>query len=131
MQLSVTARSRVDPELRSYAVQKLEKLERHDGRIHVARAVLDEDEHRVPHASAEVFVHLHHTRLAARCEGDTLREAIDRVADKMDRQILRQKERLKEHKGHTPAGSEPSPAAPRHLAADATVLESPRPADAD
>jgi putative sigma-54 modulation protein len=133
MHLTVTARSRVDPELRSYAVQKLQRLERHDGRIHMARAVLEEDEHRVPRASVEVFVHLHHTRLMAHSAGDSLREAIDRVADKIDRQILTQKERVKQHKGHAAAGSTPDAPAPRHVAGRAglAVAEPVEPVAAD
>jgi putative sigma-54 modulation protein len=132
MNLTVTARSRLDPSLRTYAVQKLERLERHEGRIHMARAVLEEDDRRVPKASAEVFVHLHHTRLMARCDGDTLREAIDKVADKIDRQILRQKERVKEHKGHAAAGSDPLAPSPRHvLGTEAVAAAAPAPVAAD
>jgi putative sigma-54 modulation protein len=132
MNLTVTARSRLDPSLRTYAVQKLERLERHEGRIHMARAVLEEDDRRVPKASAEVFVHLHHTRLMARCDGDTLREAIDKVADKIDRQILRQKERVKEHKGHAAAGSDPLAPSPRHvLGTEAVAATAPAPVAAD
>src|SRR5258708_21012500 len=104
MRLTVTARTRIDPAMRAYAVEKLERLERHDGKIHEARAVLEEDDRRVPRASAEVFVHLHHTQVKARCDGATMREAIDRVADKIDRQILSHKERVKQHNGHAPAG---------------------------
>ena len=128
MRLTVTGRTRLDPALRTYAVEKLERLERHDGRIHEARAVLEEDDRRVPRASAEVFIHLHHTQLKARCDGPTLREAIDRVTDKIDRQILNHKERVKEHKGHAAAGSDPSLPLPRHVdggaaAAAAAVAE--------
>jgi putative sigma-54 modulation protein len=117
MHLTVTARTRLDPAMRTYAVEKLEKLERHDGRIHEARAVLVEDDRRVPRASVEVFVHLRHTNLTARCEGPTLREAIDKVVDKIDRQIVRQKEKVTEHKGRPAAGSDPLAPAPRHVEA--------------
>jgi len=115
MRLTVTARTRIDPAMRTYAVEKLERLDRHDGRIHAARAVLEEDDRRVPRASAEVFVHLHHTQVKARCDGATMREAIDKVADKIDRQILSHKERVKEHKGHAAAGSDPLAPSPRHV----------------
>jgi len=124
MNLTVTARTRLDPTLRTYAVEKLERLERHDGRIHEARVVLEDDERRVPRASAEVFVHLHHTKLVARCDATSLREAIDKVADKMDRQIVRQKEKVKEHKGKAAAGSDPLAPAPRHVG-NGTPLSAP------
>lgn len=121
MRLTVTARTHLDPVLRTYAVEKLERLERHDGRIHEARAVLEEDDRRVPRASAEVFVHLHHRQVKARCDGPTLREAIDKVMDKVDRQIVSHKERIKEHKGKPAAGSDPLAPAPRHVTATATL----------
>ncbi|HXA28385.1 MAG TPA: ribosome-associated translation inhibitor RaiA [Candidatus Angelobacter sp.] len=113
MRLSVTARTDLDPALRSYAVEKLARLERHDPAIQEARAVLEDDFRHVPRASAEVFVHLHHQQLVARCDGTTVQEAVDRVLDKIDRQIVRRKERLKEHKGRAAAGSDPLAPGPR------------------
>ena len=132
MRLTVTARSRLDPTLRTYAVEKLAKLERHDGSIHEARAVLDDDERRVPRASAEIFVHLRHEQLIARCDGSTVQEAVDRVVDKIDRQIVRRKEKVKEHKGRPAAGSDPLAPGPRHVVpAGATALAPPAPEVAD
>jgi putative sigma-54 modulation protein len=132
MRLTVTARSRLDPALRTYAVEKLARLERHDGSIHEARAVLEEDERRVPRASAEVFVHLRHEQLIARCDASSVQEAVDRVFDKIDRQIVRRKERVKEHKGRAAAGSDPAAPGPRHVvAAPAALLAPPTPEMAD
>ncbi len=134
MRLTVTARSRLDPALRTYAVEKLARLERHDGSIHEARAVLEEDERRVPRASAEIFVHLRHEQLIARCDGSTIQEAVDRVVDKIDRQIVRRKEKVKEHKGRAAAGSDPLAPGPRHVApagTGAALLAPPTPAVAD
>jgi len=131
MRLTVTARTRLDPALRSYAVEKLARLERHDGSIHEARAVLEEDERRVPRASAEVFVHLRHEQLIARCEAATVQEAVDRVLDKMDRQIVRRKERLKEHKGRPAAGSDPLAPGPRHVEPAGTAAATAEPEVAD
>jgi putative sigma-54 modulation protein len=113
MRLTVTARTRMEPALRTYCVDKLSKLERHDGSIHEARAVLEEDDRRVPRASAEVFVHIRHQQIMARCEGVTMQEAIDKVVDKIDRQIVRRKEKVKEHKGKPAAGSDPAAPGPR------------------
>jgi ribosomal subunit interface protein len=115
MRVTVTARNRLDPSLRTYASDKLGKLERHDGSLHEARIVLEEDDRRVPRASAEVVVHLRHGQLIARCEGSTLQEAIDLVVDKIHRQILRRKEKVKEHKGKAAAGSDPLAPSPRHV----------------
>jgi ribosomal subunit interface protein len=115
MRLTVTARTPLDPALRDYAVEKLARLERHDGAIHEARAVLEEDDRRVPRASAEVVVHLRHEHLVARCGGVSVQEAVDKVIDKIDAQILRRKDRLKEHKGKPAAGSDPLAPGPRHV----------------
>ena len=115
MRLTVTARSRLDPDLRTYAVEKLTKLERLNGRIHEVRVVLEDDDRRIPRASAEVFVHLRHTQVIARCDGVSLREAIDKVADKVDRQVLRLKDKITDHKGRPAAGSDPHMPAPRHV----------------
>lgn len=122
MRLTVTTRTRMDPALRSYCVEKLAKLERHDGSIHEARATLEEDDRRVPRASAEVFVHLRHQQITARCEGVTVQEAIDRVVDKIHRQIVRRKEKVKEHKGKPAAGSDPAAPGPRGVAPATTTL---------
>lgn len=130
MHLTVTARTRLDPALRTYAVEKLARLERHDGSIHEARAVLEDDERRVPRASAEIFVHLRHEQLIARCDAGSVQEAVDKVFDKIDRQILRRKEKVKEHKGRAAAGSDPLAPGPRHVApaaGTATVLAPPAP----
>jgi ribosomal subunit interface protein len=135
MRLTVTARTRLDPALRTYAVEKLARLERHDGSIHEARAVLEEDERRVPRASAEVFVHIRHEQLIARCDATTVQEAVDLVFDQIDRQIHRRKERLKEHKGRPAAGSDPLAPGPRGVAATAgsaaTLAAPPQPVAAD
>ncbi|HEV7677710.1 MAG TPA: ribosome-associated translation inhibitor RaiA [Candidatus Dormibacteraeota bacterium] len=125
----------MDPALRTYAVEKLGKLERHGEGIHEARVVLEDDERRVPRANAEVVLHMRHTQLVARCDGSTLQEAIDGVVDKMDRQIVRQKERIKEHKGRAAAGSDPLAPSPRHVdrtpdgGAGSASAETPEPAD--
>jgi putative sigma-54 modulation protein len=133
MRLTVTARTRLDPALRTYAVDKLSRLDRHDDSIHEARAVLEDDDRRVPRASAEVFVHLRHEQLMARCDGTTVQEAVDRVLDKIDRQIVRRKEKVKEHKGKPAAGSDPLAPGPRHVvpAAAAALVAAAEPEVAD
>jgi putative sigma-54 modulation protein len=118
----------MDPALRSYCVDKLSKLDRHDGSIHEVRAVLEEDDRRVPRASAEVFVHLAHQQLVARCGGVSVQEAIDGVVDKIDRQVVRRKDKVKEHKGKPAAGSDPAAPGPRGVTRStggATLLAAP------
>jgi putative sigma-54 modulation protein len=125
----------MEPALRTYCVDKLSKLERRDGDIHEARAVLEEDDRRVPRASAEVFVHIRHQQLMARCEGVSMQEAIDKVVDKIDRQIVRRKEKVKEHKGRPAAGSDPAAPGPRGVTSSGSAtpprITPPEPVAAD
>lgn len=62
------------------------------------RLLLSVEDNHVPANNAELIVHAHHKRLVARTTGQTLHEAIDLVMDKMDRQVVRQKEKITDHK---------------------------------
>ena len=106
MRLTVAGRQRLEPEVRAYAEEKLRRLERH-AHLHDVSLMLDHDSKRVPEAFAEVVVHLHHQRLAAKVDGTSLREAIDRVIDKADEQIRRRRERITDHKGRVGADAVP------------------------
>lgn len=125
MNVNITARQRVPAEVREYAEEKLGRLARH-ANLHDISVVLDHEPRRGTDASAEIVVHLHHTRLAAKAQAATLHEAIDRALDKADEQIRRKRERVTEHKGQVGADAMPpqpaSPARARH-GGDGTVLE--------
>jgi putative sigma-54 modulation protein len=114
MLVAVSSRGRIDPQVRSYAEAKLARIERHAVALHEVRLQLEEDAGCSPPCSAEAVAHLQHTRLAARSQATTMREAIDRVVDKLSRQIERRKERVVEHKGHAGAHSTPEEPGPRH-----------------
>lgn len=102
MRVSITTRHPVSSAVREYAEQKLRRLERHAS-LHDIAMVIDHDAHRLPPATAEVIVHIHHVRLTARVDGTTVQEAIDRVIDRVDRQVLRRKERVTIRKGRVGA----------------------------
>jgi len=99
MSATVTARRPLAPPLIEYAERKLQRLERHAS-LHDVSLIIDHDVNRIPPCATEVIVHIHHTRLAVKAEGTTVQEAIDRVIDKADRQVLRRKEKVTEHRGH-------------------------------
>lgn len=103
MRVTITARQRLAPALRAYAEEKLQRLGRHVS-LHEVAMVIDHDERRVPPTSIEVISSLHHARLAAKVQADTVREAIDKVVDRADRQVLRRKDRVTDRKGRTGAG---------------------------
>lgn len=108
VRVTFVARHPVPDDLRDYAEDKLQRLSRH-GSVLEASLTVDHDQHRTPPVSAELIVHLRHVRLSSHVQGTTLREAIDRVTDRADRQVLRRKERVKEHKGKVGAdGVDPS-----------------------
>jgi ribosomal subunit interface protein len=106
MRVSIVTGKHVPPGTREYAQQKLRRLERHanldDVDLTVERAAA-----LLPAASAEIVLHLHHTRLVARCEAAGVQEAIDGVIDKADEQVRRLHDRTTDRKGRTGADAEP------------------------
>ncbi len=89
--------------LRAYAEQKIRRLDRHFDRIHDVRLELDHAGKRSaePAKTAELRVHVDGSILKGRVTAKELREALDLVVDKVDEQLRRRKERIKEHKGPT------------------------------
>lgn len=115
LRTTVVARCRLERGLRAHAQAKLQGLERHSPRLLEARLTLEEDGARTPVFSAEVVAHLGHAQLAARVDAATQREAIDRVIERVDRRLLRRKDRVTEHKGHPHVGSDPAHPRPRGI----------------
>ena len=95
MQLNVTGRHlAVTEALESYARVKLERLERHFDHvtsIHVVLSV-EKERHR-----AEATVHVTGRELFADAVEGEMYAAIDVLADKLDRQIRRYKEKTTDH----------------------------------
>lgn len=109
MQLNVTGRHLdVTDALESYARTKLKRLERHFDHvtsIHVVLSV-EKERHR-----AEATVHVTGRELFADAVEEEMYAAIDGLADKLDRQIKRHKEKTTDH--HRSSGglkSNPPPA---------------------
>lgn len=96
MQAQITARHfEANPELREYAVDKLNKLERvYDG-ITEARVVLSEDGGPAAGKSAEIIVHVYQRTLSANSQGASHEDAIDRCVKALRRQIKKYKARLR------------------------------------
>ena len=95
MQLSVTARNlEITPALRAYAEEKLSRLTRYLENIVALHVVLSVNKHR---QTAEVTLRVRDLTIRAEEEGDDLYSSIDLVAEKLERQILRYKERILAH----------------------------------
>tara|TARA_B100000686_G_C16111976_1_gene628348 strand:- start:81 stop:386 length:306 start_codon:yes stop_codon:yes gene_type:complete len=92
MQLSITGHHlTVTEPLRDYVTEKLQKLERHYDHITNTRVVLSIEklQHR-----AEATIHISGAELFAESDCDDLYAAIDKLTDRLDRQILKHKEKL-------------------------------------
>jgi len=85
----------VTDSLRSYVESKLDKLERHFDRITNMQVILSVEKQR---QKAESTIRISGGELFAESESDDLYTAIDMLADKLDRQLIKQKEKMKDHK---------------------------------
>ncbi len=95
MQFSVTARNlEITPALRAYAEEKLSRLTRYLEHIVTLHVVLSVNKHR---QIAEVTLRVRDLTIRAEEEGNDLYSSIDLVAEKLERQILRYKERILAH----------------------------------
>ncbi len=94
MQLSISGHHiDVTDALKSYVTEKLQKLERHFDHITNVHVVLRVEKLR---QRAEATIHISGAEVFAESEGDDLYAAIDKLADKLDRQILKHKEKLED-----------------------------------
>ena len=98
MQINVSGHHiEVTDALRSYVESKLDRLERHFDRITQVDVILSVEKTR---QKAEATIRLAGGEIYAESESEDLYAAIDTLADKLDRQIIKQKEKAKHHKHH-------------------------------
>ena len=84
----------VTPALKDYVSNKLKRLERHFDHVTNTRVVLSVEKTR---QKAEATVHVSGGSLHAEAVEGDMYAAIDMLADKLDRQIKRHKEKLTDH----------------------------------
>lgn len=122
MQLEITGRHiEITPALRDFAEEKLSKLERLlDGPVEI-HVVLGIQRHR---HSAEVQVKSRTTVLSGRQVTGDLYASIGEVADKLERQALKHKEKLHDHK-HRHGPRDPQSAAAIEANANRTNEQAP------
>jgi putative sigma-54 modulation protein len=96
------------PTLRTYAEGKVRRLDRHYDRILDARLELDLAARKSldPPKVAELLIHVHGAMVKGKATAQRMQEAVDLVVDKVDEQLRRRKERIKDHKA-LPAGGKP------------------------
>lgn len=80
----------VTDSLRNYVTTKLQRIERHNERITNVHVVLSVEKLR---QKAEATLHVSGGEMHADAEAEDLYAAIDALADKLDRQIIKHKEK--------------------------------------
>ena len=96
MNLSVSGHHlEVTPALRSYVASKLERVKRHFDHVIDAHVILTVEKLK---QKAEVTLHVRGKDLHCESEQEDLYAAIDLLADKLDRQVLRYKDKMSTEK---------------------------------
>ncbi|CAG9206296.1 MULTISPECIES: ribosome hibernation-promoting factor, HPF/YfiA family [Paraburkholderia] len=101
----------VTPALREYVITKLDRVLRHFDQVIDGNVVLSVDNHKEKDKRQKVEVNLHlkgKDIFVESCNGD-MYAAIDLVVDKLDRQVVRHKDRVQ---GHAHEALKHQPAAP-------------------
>ncbi len=82
------------PAIKDYVNAKLDRLEKHHDRITSTNVILSVDKLR---QKAEASVHVSGKDFFADSESEDLYAAIDMLADKLDRQLIKHKEKMRNH----------------------------------
>ncbi|MEH6635574.1 MAG: ribosome-associated translation inhibitor RaiA [Halioglobus sp.] len=95
MQLNVTGHHlEVTTPLKEYVASKFERLQRHYDQITTTNVILTVDK---MVQKAEATVHIAGADLFAHAESEDMYAAIDAMTDKLDRQLIKHKQK---HRGH-------------------------------
>ena len=95
MQINLTAHHvEITDSLRNYVDTKFSKLERHFDHISNVHVILNVEK---LNQKAEATMHLSGAEVFASSENTDMYAAIDSMVDKLDRQVIKHKEKLKKH----------------------------------
>ncbi|MFA6303906.1 MAG: ribosome-associated translation inhibitor RaiA [Legionella sp.] len=98
MQINITGhRIDVTPALRAFTEEKFDRLERHFDHITSIHVTFDVEKLR---QIAEATVLIAKGEVHASSESDDLYAAIDVLVDKLNRQLMKHKEKILEHRNH-------------------------------
>ncbi len=96
MQISFTGHNvEVTSALREFTEEKFNKLERHFDKITSIHVVFDIEKLT---QIAEASVQIARAELHARAESEDMYSAIDALIDKLDRQLIKHKEKMRAHR---------------------------------
>ena len=88
----------VTPALRDYIAGKLERIERHFDQVIDATVQLTVEK---LHQRAEITLRLRGNNIHVESVEADMYAAVDTLVDKLDRQVLRHKDRVKDHQAET------------------------------
>lgn len=83
------------PAIKNYVNSKLEKLGRHNDRITNVNVILSVEK---LEQKAEATIHVNGKEIFANSSSEDLYAAIDSLSDKLDRQLIKHKEKLNSHR---------------------------------
>ncbi len=89
----------VTPAIRDYVVAKLDRITRHFDQVVDITVLLsiEKPAEKERRQKAEVTVHVKGKDLFAECTSEDLYAAIDQLMDKLDRQVVRHKDKVQDH----------------------------------
>ena len=98
MQINVSGQQiEITNPLRDYVSEKIGRIQKHFDHVTNTNVVLHFEKKRNRH-SAEATINTRGAQLHADSEGDDMYAVIDALADKLDRQVLKHKEKLSQHR---------------------------------
>ncbi len=96
MQINLTGRHiDITDSLSDYVTSKMERIERHFDHVTNIHVSLDVEKLR---QKAEASFHISGHDIFAEAENEDMYAAIDSLVDKLDRQLLKHKEKMKDHR---------------------------------
>jgi putative sigma-54 modulation protein len=105
MQINLTGHHLdITPALRSFVQEKLERIERHFDHITQIHVILTIEKGR---QKAEASIHVNRGNIFANAQHDDMYAAIDMLIDKLDRQVIKHKEKLSNHKSNASIKTQP------------------------
>ncbi|MCD8352668.1 MAG: ribosome-associated translation inhibitor RaiA [Planctomycetaceae bacterium] len=92
MNIQLTAKKiEIPPEIRDYAKEKLEKLEKFNAKVQSIEAVIKAEERFIV---CELVIHIdNRDSIVIEVQGDTIQSAVDMAENKAERQLRKSKER--------------------------------------
>jgi putative sigma-54 modulation protein len=105
MQINLTGHHMdITPAIRLFVEEKFEKLERHFDHITNIHVILTIEKGR---QKAEANIHVNKGNLFAEAQSEDMYAAIDKLIDKLDRQVIKHKEKLSNHKSGAKIKNQP------------------------